>query len=233
VSKVNCIAAFLAAAWVCGPVFGATVDLEFDTFEPTPVYGTFTESGMSYQNSTSYVGGDYMYLHDDSGGIKMSEIKGVNGERFDAVSADITGYSRVYQTGNKKKPKKPRKLEKWLYGNNITYDNFAFYGFRDGLLVASQKGSINGSFSQLMFGADFTDLDLLVAELLVPKALNSLYNKIRKRKTLFCDEWCAGFQVDRLGLNVREPAPVPLPAGLPLLAAGLGGLGLIVRRKRA
>lgn len=29
-----------------------------------------------------------------------------------------------------------------------------------------------------------------------------------------------------------DVAPVPVPAGLPLLLAGLGGLGLVARRKR-
>jgi len=35
-----------------------------------------------------------------------------------------------------------------------------------------------------------------------------------------------------LELNAAEASPVPLPAALPLLAAGLGGLALVARRRR-
>jgi hypothetical protein len=39
-----------------------------------------------------------------------------------------------------------------------------------------------------------------------------------------------GILVDNTQLNV--PTPIPVPAALPLLLAGLGGLGLVARRKR-
>lgn len=41
-----------------------------------------------------------------------------------------------------------------------------------------------------------------------------------------------GYSLDNLAFNAADVAPVPLPAGLPMLLAGLGAFGL-VRRKRA
>jgi hypothetical protein len=38
--------------------------------------------------------------------------------------------------------------------------------------------------------------------------------------------------VDNIVLGYEDPAVIPLPAGLPLLAAGLGALGLAARRRR-
>lgn len=39
------------------------------------------------------------------------------------------------------------------------------------------------------------------------------------------------FAIDNFKVSNVPPAPVPLPAGLPLLAAGLAGLGLFARRR--
>jgi hypothetical protein len=38
--------------------------------------------------------------------------------------------------------------------------------------------------------------------------------------------------IDNIVLRYEDPAVIPLPAGLPLLAAGLGALGLMARRRR-
>lgn len=211
------------------------VQLDFQQDWVLPEGSDYTESGFSYQNSSAYVESDEISLHDDSGGLLMSTFSSVGGSRFDVIDADINGYSRVYKTGNRKKPKDESKLDKWLFGRNQTYDNYGFYGYRDGVLVASLEGAINRSGQVLNFGEEWRDLDHLVTRLLVPDALNILFDTIRKRRTLFCNEWCAGFQIDRLGLNVHTPvAPVPLPASLPLLLAGVAGVAAVrLRRKSA
>jgi hypothetical protein len=39
-------------------------------------------------------------------------------------------------------------------------------------------------------------------------------------------------RIDNIVLTYEDVTPVPVPAALPLLLAGIGGLGLMARRKR-
>jgi hypothetical protein len=43
--------------------------------------------------------------------------------------------------------------------------------------------------------------------------------------------WSTNVQIDNLRFTLGQPAPVPLPAGLPLMVAGLAALGLLARRR--
>ena len=45
--------------------------------------------------------------------------------------------------------------------------------------------------------------------------------------------WGTGADADSLTLQIGPAAAAPEPASLPLLAAGLTGLGMVLRRRRA
>lgn len=225
------VISFVLTVLAGGAALATGVVLEFDDIYDIGG-GQSLEAGFRYENGSTYNPGDRLLLHDDDGGITLSQIRMDNGGTFDALTADISGSSRLYKTGKKKRPRDPSKLDKWLYGRNLTYENYAFYGYREGVLVGSLTGALNGSAS-LSFGADFLGIDLLVAKLLVPDAVVDFFGEISKRRTLFCREWCGDFSIHRMGLYAYDPAPVPLPAGLPLLAGGLGLLAAVRRKGRS
>ena len=51
-------------------------------------------------------------------------------------------------------------------------------------------------------------------------------------ETGYVDEVSISINGSRTTWDFESPTPIPLPAGLPLLAAGLGVFGLVARRRR-
>ena len=235
--RVAVIAALLSAPAVAS---AATTDIEFSGTEFAGFSSDFNllgeKDGIGYQNSSAYFSGDWLYLHDD-GGLHQSVFTSDSGLRFDALSADIRGYTRAFRTGKDKYDSgwSDARYDRWLHDKELEFKNLGWYGYRDGVLVASYTGRIDSdTFEAFHFSDDFTDLDTLVAAVLLPKGIDTYPGGVvTKKKTKYCEDWCAGIQVDRLTLKLdAEMAPVPLPASGVLLLAGLAGFGLIARRRR-
>jgi hypothetical protein len=103
-------------------------------------------------------------------------------------------------------------------------DNIVVTGFANGSVVASATFRLARGFNdlqKLILGDGFTGLDSFVITLLNPYEFPQ------------CDVPCGQFELDGVDLTL-DPAPVPLPATAPLLAAGgLALFGLARRRRRA
>ena len=138
--------------------------------------------------------------------------------------------------------------------------DYEWIGRRNGAVVAAAYGTTPTAaayrvdWAPFVFGDDFRDLDALSLEIFLPEnaaldAFRVVDAHIPKYAHLFvndpspdpgqivCDDtWCGGVIADDLILTIRDdvaPAPVPLPAGLPLLGAALGGLALARAKRRA
>lgn len=97
-------------------------------------------------------------------------------------------------------------------------DNIFVTGVRDGSIVASSSFVLSDTFGLVQtftLGGAFSDLDALRIDL------------ARVYDTDSCDAPCGHFNLDEITL-----APVPLPAGLPMLGLALAALIGLGRRKR-
>ena len=108
-----------------------------------------------------------------------------------------------------------------------TYLNVLVQGFRGGALVSSLKFGMGAAPDPytVSLGSAFTNLNSLVIGILAPNFAE--FSAMPGFARFAPCSPCSHFNIDDLKL-----APVPLPAGLPLLALGLGGLGFIGRRKK-
>ncbi len=102
-------------------------------------------------------------------------------------------------------------------------DNIVVSGYSNGSLVASATFRLARGFNdlqKLVLGDGFAGLDSFVITLINPYEFPQ------------CDLPCGQFELDALDLTM-DPAPVPLPATAPLLAAGGLALFGLARRRRA
>jgi hypothetical protein len=162
-----------------------------------------------------------------------STIQFTTGGLFDAVSFDIPSAVMTYWV---------QQVEDPWEQIGTPYNNVGVYGTRDSTLVASAEISFQSTYlgqtsMTYLFPDTFKGIDALVIEALNPPHLGLVdvgFGTWVDGSGCFANE-CTAFNVDNVTLtNLREaPAVVPLPAGLPLLATGLGGLWLIKRRRRA
>ncbi len=236
-------AAMAAALVLCAaPAQAAIVELHVDmatTVVGYTTHGDFIhlENGFSYQNSSAYQEGNRIYLHDD-GGLLETVFQSVDGHRFDVIEADIRGHSRAYRTAATPFPDTYDWEEEaaWLYDSKLSFQNFGWFGYRKGKLVAAYTSTSDSLvFSLMKFSNAFRNLDYLVARVLLPQAeyVGAPWGDPLGPGSVWCDDWCAGLQIDRLALRVRGPSTaVPLPAAVGPFLVALGGLGLYARRRR-
>ena len=112
--------------------------------------------------------------------------------------------------------------------NPAPFDNVLLQVFVNGRVVAQQTSSSFGDLYEIInvdFTSDFTDIQWLKITQTRPTAADMAANPFSQCQ----DSPCAHFDV--AGLTVDSPAPIPLPAGLPLLTMGLASL-MLARKRR-
>lgn len=188
--------------------------------------------GFLYDYTTTYLSGQHLYLHDDSG-ILESDIRREDGQRFSVHSIDTWGRSYLYKSGSGPNPGYDYDIEDvfwdWARSGIATLPILTFQGIRDGAVTAVQS-VVPGSWGNVTLSSDFSYLDSLRVLVSIPAALDYFiaydWNTLAPN-TQWCFEWCASYQVDNMEVTL---APVPLPPSLPLMLVGLLGLGVMVRR---
>ena len=179
---------------------------------------TWIEDGITAQGSGWLsAGGDSAHL-DDFGTSYANAIGFTTGGIFDAVSFDVLGDLGGFYYS----------LTTWNYETDLpetiypTWDNVEVWGSKGNSLTGHDTFTM-GSVSTYLFPDTFKGIDSLVISIIYPPAVPEGW-------TAWCPEPCSHFSIDNVTLN---PAAVPLPAGLPLLATALGGLWFIRRRGAA
>ncbi len=112
---------------------------------------------------------------------------------------------------------------------------YGLYGYRGDTVVASYEFGASQPTGRISLPDGFSYLDAIYFDLPFKVDHPGIdTGPPLTSNTLWC-EWdtCTHFEVTKM--NVTLATPIPLPAALPLLAAGLGSLGLIgaLRRRRA
>ncbi len=105
-----------------------------------------------------------------------------------------------------------------------------------GLIAASSASGdlfgFRGDVNVVYFGAGYISGSLISGGMTFAGATLASLNMVEGiYNNLFT--WGSGSNADSISMVISKtaPSPVPLPAGLPLLIAGLGAIGLIRRRK--
>ncbi|MGJ8584606.1 MAG: hypothetical protein ACSHXD_10965 [Marinosulfonomonas sp.] len=205
-----------AALAIAGATGAQAATLTFDT----PKAAAQVESGYTYVNNSGYSVAGALQLTDD-GGRKSAAIAKVDGGTFDAVSVDMTGVQRAFNSGSP-----------------VKFNNYKWNGYRNGQVVASDAGGLDNwnNFTGYSFGSEFAGLTKLELVLTGPDGPYSVVNLAFGRPapgTTYCDLWCAGIAIDNLVLTDSVISAVPVPGGLVLMGSALG-LGLIgFGRRRA
>ncbi|MCG8494033.1 MAG: hypothetical protein MI743_20650 [Sneathiellales bacterium] len=189
--------------------------LEFDAVQDLGgASGSYSEDGVT----VSGLGGDVAYKNNpgkvylaDYGTAFASGLSIENGGRFDAVGFDYLDVNNNCFT--------PTCLIL------VPYDNIELSAYRDNVLVGSENLTYADGPASHTFGSDFMDIDRLVISVLSPTFPIGAF-------CLTTGEPCSIVELDNLELNPVAIAQTPLPAGLPLYAAGMGLIGLWMRRRR-
>lgn len=214
-------AGITVAAIPAGRASAAQVTLIFDDVSDLGGSATgpyqLTEQGISYSVWPESHGSAGAIHLDDAGTGYQSAVTFTGTDRFDVVSLDVEGLGQSLYVYD----------EIWD-GTPLAYDNVLFEGLRGGEVVASLLWStgLSRGWQNLAFDNAFSDLDSFLIRALVPDL------SVLPDQTECIDYPCGHFNIDNLTLDVA-PAPVPLPAGLPLLLGGYGMLILGAMRQRS
>ncbi len=191
-----------------------------------------SSQGFLYDASFTYLNGNYLDLHSDSG-ILTSTIRAASGATFSPKSADVWGSLQIFKSGPG-----PRPLDdtgaayyQWAMAGIAPVATLTFTGIKNGVTVATQSiGPTDTTPSNfgiptlkpLTFASGFRNIDSLVLTVNDPLQGLPFWNDIGDPfgpNTVWCNDWCTSFRVDNMLV-----APVPLPASGLLLIGGLMGL---------
>ncbi|PKP79415.1 MAG: hypothetical protein CVT80_16150 [Alphaproteobacteria bacterium HGW-Alphaproteobacteria-2] len=170
------------------------------------------EGGFTISNCPGYwIAPGNIHLN-DGGSAFSGSVEFSAPVPFRAESVTILGFGSAFTDQETREP--------------VAYENVLFEGFRDGALVARQghsTGLLAKSVETVLFGPEFAALDLLRISQVLPGA---------EDLARYPDAYCADRPCAQISLLDIRLSPVPLPAGLPLLAAALAAFGLLARRRR-
>ena len=199
---------------VAAPVAAAT--MTFNSINLDPGAMTYSEDGI-FASGNGMLGlyVSSMLHFDDYGTAAPSAVTFSMDSLFDAVSflLDPVGFDFFVE------------LEDRSY-LQPTYMNVLVQGYRGATLVSDLNFDMGSSPDpyKVKLGSTFSNLSSLVISILPPNFAE--YSAMPGFSYAGPCDPCSHFNIDNLKL-----APVPLPAGLPLLASGLALLAFVARRR--
>ncbi len=228
----------------------ATVDFtKPDTFNAPGAYGNerycscdivFCRGVDGYNYQTSYFE-DAPGISLDDEGLENSAVYRADDRRFSVASVQVIWASGddVWVTSDTPPPDRSQYSSydeyemayfAWAKGSLWEGLYYGIYGIRNGKTVAAYLFDKIAS-GTLALGSAFKGLDAIKFSIILPldQILLSGYGDIIDQPgQLWCEgEYCTGFAIESM-----EASVVPLPSTLTLLAASLGGLGFVGRRKK-
>jgi hypothetical protein len=206
----------LGISILAAPATAAT--MTFNSVYLDPLANTYSENGISASGNGDLGLYAANMLHFDDGGTSApSSVTFSMATNFNAVSflLDPVAFDFLvsFDDGTFVKP---------------TFLNVLVQGYRGAALVSELKFDMGSSPDPYTvgLGSSFSDLSSLVIGILAPNFAE--YRALPEVISAGLCAPCSHFNIDNLKL-----APVPLPAGLPLIASGLALLAFVSRRRRA
>jgi len=191
------------------------------------------EQGFNYQTSDVYSGGPIM-LTDDSG-LVSSTLSHTNGRSFSLNSIDVSAWNNsAYVTGSGPQPTDPNDYDVWARDHFSSEMGWKIEGYRNGSVISSFFQSADRSsplaYTNLSFGALFENMDSIVFSMVFPDGFT--YDTGTPFEFGPNTTWCESFYCSQIDFANFVVTTVPLPAGLPMLGAGLGLMWMVRRRGR-
>ena len=225
--------AFLALICMTQVALASSVTVTFDYpnlgFSSNGLAATGSQSGFSYSSSLAYFSGHNIYLHDDSG-ILSTAINPTSPSYFTPTSIDVYGYSNLLKTGSGPAPGTigSSQYNTWATSGAAPSPTLSFQGLRNGRIIANQSVGPQ-ALSTMTFNSQFAGIDSLLLNLSIPSALRYQFGTPGTlSNTVWCSQWCAGFQVDNFTAQTGLIAPVPLPPSALLYLTVLVALGSVI-----
>ncbi len=211
------IVAFVLA--LAAPFHGAgAATMTFSGINIDPIARTYSENGIFASGNGTLGLYSANSIHFDDGGTSApSMVTFTTGSRFDAIGFDLDPVGFGFHQCDAI----TRICE------NKTFDNVLLKGFDGANLVTSLLFSMGTGKDSYPVQLDdtFRNLTAFTIAIVLPSIPFNYF--------LDCDSPCSHFQIDNVELvPTVEIAPVPLPATLPLEAAGLMILALVAFRRR-
>lgn len=205
------------AVWLwCASAYAMTVDFS-GVSNAGALATSYSENGVSAQTTNGilayHANPSKVHLHAGAGDFASSITFSMSG-RFDAIQFDANGLNKHCYN-----------LSCGINGSEA-YNNIQVIGKRGTDIVGMTSFYSEIFETTHIFGSDFTNLDSLTIKMLLPSNYQS------STCGFFTLEICSAIDMDNLELRRVDVAQTPLPAGLPLYAAGIAIIGYVVRRRR-